>query len=404
MFRKLVENISFSPALIESLGRYAKALKQEESIRRFGLILLALALVVQIATSIYPSEQANVASKQDFIYGGATSLNNLIDQYNKNTNHFKDITTSLGITQQDITDTKESTYTNQQGKYIVITQPSLVAEGEKSFTYTTSNAYSDENKEKKAYLSLVSNTHSKEQSVRQAFVGNSANIGWFAIDKHNGSIVLNSIPSTVNIKSHCPLGQITLTDQSCQSILSQTVHNETQNKNAASAHAESGDQLIYTFTASNNTDRQLQSEFKVYVTDLIEYARITDISDGGIVSKDQTNVEWSDIALKPGEVVSHAVGVKVLSDIPAASQNYSNQNSYDCTITTIASNTLNVPVRCPLPKLVESIGANIPRVNSLMIVAEVIFVLTALFLYLRSRQLKEEVRLIRRDINTGSID
>jgi len=47
MFRKIVSNLAFSPALVGQLGFYAKRLRREEATRRVGLIFTALALVVQ---------------------------------------------------------------------------------------------------------------------------------------------------------------------------------------------------------------------------------------------------------------------------------------------------------------------------------------------------------------------
>jgi len=39
MFRKIVSNLPFSPALVGQLGFYAKRLRKEETTRRLGLIL-----------------------------------------------------------------------------------------------------------------------------------------------------------------------------------------------------------------------------------------------------------------------------------------------------------------------------------------------------------------------------
>jgi hypothetical protein len=403
MFRKLVENISFSPALIESLSRYAKELKREEYIRRVGLFALLLALVVQIATIFYPAEQANVASKQDFIYGGVSSLNNLIDQYDKNESHLKDIATSLGVTREDITNTKLGSYTPSQVKYTVGTYPTISStQGERSFIYTTSNEYENIDKQATAYLSPAT---APEKSVqRPAFVGTSINVGWFAIDKYNGSIILKDIPSTITSKLDCPAGQKSPENYTCQDIFSQTVHNVTQNGDASQVIANPNDRLTYTLTATNNTSETLHAPFKVSVIDLLEYAQIINISEGGIISQNQTNVQWSDVTLKPGESISHTLTVKVVHDIPATGQGYSSQNSYDCVISTVFSNTVRTPIHCPTPKLIEATAAELPPVTSAMVTVEALTLLLALFLYLRSRQLKEEVRLIRRDINSGSID
>ena len=55
MFRKIVSNLPFSPALVGQLGFYAKRLKKEETTRRLGLIFIALALVVQSLAVFQPS-------------------------------------------------------------------------------------------------------------------------------------------------------------------------------------------------------------------------------------------------------------------------------------------------------------------------------------------------------------
>jgi len=62
MFRKIVSNLTFSPALVGQLGFYAKRLRKEEATRRVGLIFTALALVVQGFAVFTPPESANAAS------------------------------------------------------------------------------------------------------------------------------------------------------------------------------------------------------------------------------------------------------------------------------------------------------------------------------------------------------
>ena len=68
MFRKLVSNLSFSPALVGQLGFYAKRLRKEETTRRLGLIFTALALIVQSFTMLQASEPASAADATDMVY------------------------------------------------------------------------------------------------------------------------------------------------------------------------------------------------------------------------------------------------------------------------------------------------------------------------------------------------
>ena len=102
MFRKIVSNLAFSPALVGQLAFYAKRLKKEEATRRVGLIFTALALIVQSFAVFSPPESANASSPSNFIPGGVTSLSGYLSNYDANTNNIKDLFTVLGITRSDI--------------------------------------------------------------------------------------------------------------------------------------------------------------------------------------------------------------------------------------------------------------------------------------------------------------
>jgi len=62
MFRKLVSNLPFSPALVGQLGFYARRLSTEQVTRRLGLIFTVLAIAVQTFAIIKPPEQSIAAS------------------------------------------------------------------------------------------------------------------------------------------------------------------------------------------------------------------------------------------------------------------------------------------------------------------------------------------------------
>ena len=115
MFRKLVSNISFSPALVGQLGFYAKRLTKEESTRKLGLVFVALALVVQSFTVFSPPEAANAASSSDMIKGGVTSLDDFMKHYDRNTQNVRDIMNYNGITRAEIKAAKKTTINSKQG-------------------------------------------------------------------------------------------------------------------------------------------------------------------------------------------------------------------------------------------------------------------------------------------------
>jgi hypothetical protein len=115
MFRKIVSNLSFSPALVGQLGFYAKRLRKEEATRRMALVFVALTLVVQCLAVFQPPESANAASSNDLVYGGLglganRSINNFLAPYDANTNNLKDITTHIGITRAEIVASQYSSF------------------------------------------------------------------------------------------------------------------------------------------------------------------------------------------------------------------------------------------------------------------------------------------------------
>ena len=67
-------------------------------------------------------------------------------------------------------------------------------------------------------------------------------------------------------------------------------------------------------------------------------------------------------------------------------------------------NTLEVGVECPPEKIVEQVVTELPQTGSAenMIFAGIVLAVVTYF-YARARQVKNEVRLIRRDLNAGTI-
>ncbi len=111
MFRKLVSGLPFSPALVGSLGFYARRLKREEATRRLGLIFTALALVVQSFAVFSPPEAANAASSNDMIYGGIDSRADILHAYDTNS-RFRNVMKYSGISRTELSTTQLKTINN----------------------------------------------------------------------------------------------------------------------------------------------------------------------------------------------------------------------------------------------------------------------------------------------------
>ncbi len=88
MFRKIVSNLPFSPALVGQLGFYARRLRKEELTRRIGLVFTVLALIVQSLAVFSPPEAANASGYRDYssnsvVNGGAQTIEELQEKYNR---------------------------------------------------------------------------------------------------------------------------------------------------------------------------------------------------------------------------------------------------------------------------------------------------------------------------------
>ena len=100
MFKKIISQIPYSPSMIHNLGFYAGRLRKKEATRKIGLVLTALALVVQAFTVFSSPESANAADSSDLIYGGISNGSQLMAHYDANTNNIRDLYNHLGIPQK----------------------------------------------------------------------------------------------------------------------------------------------------------------------------------------------------------------------------------------------------------------------------------------------------------------
>lgn len=191
MFRKLVSNLPFSPALVGQLGFYAKRLRKEQFTRRMGLVFTALALIVQSFTVFTPPEQALASSGSDVIPGGVRSVQDIVNVYDagaKGSNDFKDLMDYFGVTRQELAgmDTKVV--------YICSSDKSIVSFGRRHH-YSTAEGELVHTvpKQTGGFSTFYSVPLFRFDSVNNkvncydAYVGQSAKIGWFAVMRKCGN-------------------------------------------------------------------------------------------------------------------------------------------------------------------------------------------------------------------------
>ena len=243
MFRKLVSNLAFSPALIGQLGFYAKRLRREELTRRFGLIFTVLALVVQSFAVFQPPEAANASSNADFVRGGVSSVGGFLNAYDNNSRNIKDLFTSLGITRAEIKAAKSGTVTEKGYYNWSMTSLYSHAQGQRAYKFYNARGGSDT-----VYNRPMSLTQTG-RSPYPVFVGHSAKFGFFAIKKDCGNLVTKKRPPA-DKPPH----------SSCEKLQA-TLVSRTQVRFTARGDVTNGAKISgYTFTVKNDEGKTIHTK------------------------------------------------------------------------------------------------------------------------------------------------
>lgn len=379
----------FSPALAHDVGFYAKRLRGEEVTRRITLLFVVLALVMQSLAVFSPPESANASSEQDIIRGGVSSLDDFLLRYDRNEGDLKDILTTVGIGRPELSALQPTTIDPSRDTYLLTRYGQLnAAADEASLSYSRSAGGMAVR-----YFSPLIGIGSASQSY-QGWSGTSPDIGWFAIMKTNGGLVTHGLPSTVNPSN---LG----TPAAVKTI---SAVNLSQDKTVISATSDSArplDKIAYTIRAVNNNATSVTTQLNTSLADVLEYSRLID-GGGGSYSTSTRTLTWPQVQLAPNTSQERTFVIQLLAELPATATGQSNPSSFDCTLTVIFGTRQQIPVDCPAAKVTESLFGQLPTTG---VAANVIFasilLLTVTYFYLRTHQLKKEIRIIRHNLNTG---
>lgn len=210
----------------------------------------------------------------------------------------------------------------------------------------------------------------------------------------------------------CP-GDSTLwiKDEKCAAQLIQTKSaiNTTQGSvNATTVTAKSNDKIVYKLQVENTGKAAADTTIIERIDDIVEYANVIDTggsTKGEYPTTKTAILSWPKVTLKPGEKITRMFTVQLMSTIPAMNKGVSDATSYDCRMMNTFGNNVTIAVDCPTQKqIVETVTSELPHTGPTenMLMGGGVLAVVAFF-YARARQLKTEVRLIRRDFNTGTI-
>jgi hypothetical protein len=402
MFKKIVSNLSFSPALVGQLGFYAKRLKKEETTRRIGLVFVALALVVQCLAVFQPPESANAASTNDLVPGGlglgaSRSINNFLAPYDQNANHLRDIMNYMGISRDQITNSQFSSYIAGNVKRSWGHNPvHSAAQGEQP-TVILGSDYQPITTIYSRPMALAGGANARIYGWH----GHSDRVGDFWIMQACGNLVTEIVPPVPTPPTPPPPAP----PKPAVLVFNKAAMNASQgNVTASTVPAKENDKITYTLSMGNSGGVASPVKISDDLSDTLEYSTLID-KGGGTFDETTKTLTWPDISLKPGEKQERTFAVQVLSTIPTTPVGASNPDSYDCIMNNAFQGSgVTIPVVCAPPKVIEQVTTKLPRTGPTenMIFAGVVLAVVTYF-FLRSKQLGTEVRLIRRDLNAGTI-
>lgn len=398
MFRKIVTESTYSPAIAVSLSDYIRLLKRQTSKRQIGLIFVLLAVVVQLFVAAFPSESANASNPEVFIDGGIQSVEEYLRYYDQNSEGIKDLLDSLGITRLDI-ETSIPTALQSTDGTSVWSMHNVPANDNLAYLFTTSD------NQKIAYHRPLQ----PQDEPLQAYVGSSSSIGWFALLKDTGNLATKTSPlggcSPWPLESSDPsLASGPSYDQlDCHKDLSLSLSSRNISTTSTDrSEARSSDQISYTLSIRNTGDSEHISPIAVNIEDLLEYSQIIN-RGGGTLLAEASVLGWTDASIGPGETIERSFIVQLLPSIPSTARGSHMTSSYDCTISASFGNTIHTPVDCPLIKRLEKITASLPSTPAkYSLVAAGALLTVTLYLYLRSSQLLRELHIIRHN-NLGGL-
>lgn len=191
-----------------------------------------------------------------------------------------------------------------------------------------------------------------------------------------------------------------------QIVKTKSAKNLTQNNSdATKTTAKSGDRIQYSLYVENAGKETTTVKMEEDLSDVLEYADLTEKPDDGARNPTTNIVTWNDLQVKPGQRITKTIVVTMKTNIPGTPKSVGNLESYDCKMGNAFGGTeVVINVACPEQKIVENTVEQLPATGT---GSNALFSITLLvvvtYFYMRSRQLNKELRLLKQEFNYGKI-
>ena len=272
MFKKIVTEFTYSPALAGSLGVYLKKLRNERAKRQIGLIFIGLAVMVQFFATISPPESANANNPSELINGGVQSIEDYLTYYDQNSESIKDLFDSLSITRSDVENMQAGSLAPKETLYLWsmrdIRQPDSAAYPYRLTSGKTGIAYSQP----------ISSNYSKSIF----YTGTSSTGDWFAIEKDTGSLITRRSAtdycSLSPSSTEMPATGLWLTGHQCRDSLNFSISARAISPSSPTtlSMSQPSDRIAYTLRISSKYNKDIPIRPAISLEDLLDYSRILD--------------------------------------------------------------------------------------------------------------------------------
>lgn len=102
MFEKLLAVLPYNPSLVHQLAFYSKRMRQEQSVRRTGLVFIVLAFLIQFFAVVSPPQPTVAYSSNDMINGGFSSKSEAVSACTNNLKSYRAVLSNFGISCDDV--------------------------------------------------------------------------------------------------------------------------------------------------------------------------------------------------------------------------------------------------------------------------------------------------------------
>lgn len=416
MFRKLVSNLPFSPQLLSQLSFYGKRLSREGATRKLVVIFSVLAMGLQFFSIVVPAERTNATQSNQLDPEAASTPGCEISIVNGPGNNGIKVNPTGTIASATVVVTNHPNCSkpvtlavwklpNASGKPLSAQEffgssGGMYGPGKHKISVGLPDCYWQ--------VDLLG-------QLRPKSIYGDANYQWpqdaLANYRLGGSKSCKSSPTPTPSPSPSPSPSPT-PPPACDGtgsggsqciVLSKKISNLSRPKddplfleaNNSTVHA--GETLQYTLFVRNPSTVVIKDFIvKENVTDILEYADITDLSGAKLSGQEIT---WPAISIRQGQTVAKTFKVKIKDPVPTTPASSAMPFSFDgCLENAYGESRTKVCVDKPVPKVIEETSSELPNTGvSLNVALTTGFVILVTYFFLRNRQLVKEIGLIKHD-------